>query len=147
MQAKTLAKRKLLVVTRKGLLKSIAKNENILSLLPGALPRGLLGFGRGDSHPFFERYKVKPKIDLLFDNYDVALKFIERKPAWALVPDWIAEEYADNVEPFRAEKIYEHLEITSIRSKSRPATLLAELVEQEIEEIFQSDRRSKSKSF
>jgi DNA-binding transcriptional LysR family regulator len=141
-ESSTLGRRKLLAVVHKGvgIGKKKTKEEvlQVLSDLPASLPRGLLGFGYGETHPFFKRYKIEPQVDLLYDHYEVALAYLSAKPAWALLPDWIVEK-GSAFEALRSEDIFESLEITGVWAKNRTPSPLTKLVESEIKARLQGN--------
>ena len=103
-----------------------------LESVPASLPKGLLGFGYGETHPFFERYQFKPNVSLLYDNYEVALSFISAKPAWALLPDWIVEKFPMQIQAIGGGEIFESLEITAVWPKNRFLSPVAKLIEMEM---------------
>ncbi len=143
-----LANRKLLVVVHRRIsnkfknpASEVAKG---LSLMPASLPRGLLGFGQGETHPFFERHKIRPNVALLYDNYDVALSFVEATSSWALLPDWIAEHYSENFRTIASDVLFESLEISGVRAKNRLVSPIKKIVETELISSLQiSLKRSK----
>jgi DNA-binding transcriptional LysR family regulator len=136
-----LARKKLLIAvsrdhsSRKG--NSKVDWVQYLNSIPASLPHGLLGFGHGESHPFFERHRIKPNVSLLYDNYQVAVEFISTKPAWALLPDWICDRHLRTIYQVRPKELFEHLEITAVWSKNRIHSPIAKLVENEMKASIQ----------
>src|SRR5262249_29727615 len=42
-----------------------------------------------ETHPVFEKFGLAPRVDLIFDNYEVALRKISDSNAWGFLPDWL----------------------------------------------------------
>ena len=144
LESSRLALRKLILVVRKGTRinnKSSAEIVRTISSMPASLPRGLLGFGHGQTHPFFERHKIEPKVSLLYDNYEVAIAFILANPAWALLPDWIAERHSEWIQPLAREEFFEPLEVTAVWPKNRNLSPIAKLLEAEMKMSLQASSK------
>lgn len=136
----TLSKRKLLAAVSKTrwrwIDKTMEESLETLSSMPTALPRDLLGFGHGETHPFYERHKIRPNHSLLYDNYEVAITFITNNPAWALLPDWVCELFSDVIKPVHPDRLYEPLEITAIWPKRRRLSPITKLLDAELKAAF-----------
>ena len=46
---------------------------------------------RCDSHPMFSKYKIKPRINMLWDSDAVGSKVLQTTESWTLMPDIIAD--------------------------------------------------------
>ncbi len=58
------------------------------------------GIENCENHPAFARLRIQPKINNMFDSYDVAIQFLKGSQAWALLPDFIAYAHRGEIETY-----------------------------------------------
>lgn len=56
---------------------------------PAVLPKAFQGIDNCERPKEFERFGLDPEVGLIFDSYEVAVRWILSTNAWGLVPDWI----------------------------------------------------------
>jgi len=103
-----------------------------LSALPATLPKSFTGIDNCETHPAFVRHGIEPRVDLVYDSYEVAVAKIRASDAWSLLPDWVVRReklYLIEIEGWEAP-----YEVAAIWPRSRPLTralsrLLDRLVE------------------
>lgn len=133
LESKVLTKSKLLIVTHEkyklGSIKTKKEAIEKLAHLSAGLPNTLLGFGSSTSHPFFKRTKIQPKVDFLYDNYELAIQYLMKNQAWILLPEWIlSKPIAKNLVSILREDIYEPFEISVTYPKNQHLTQSATLM-------------------
>ncbi len=133
LESKVLTKSKLLIVTHEkhklGHIKTKKEVVEKLSHLSAALPNALLGFGSSINHPFFKRTKLQPKVDFLYDNYELAIQYLMKNQAWALLPEWIlSRPIARNLACILPEDFFETFEVSVAYPKSHYLTQSALLM-------------------
>lgn len=143
LESRVLAKSKLVVVAHeKSKLDSIkTKREAVekLSLLSAALPNMLLGFGSHTGHPFFKRTKIQPKVDFLYDNYELAIQYLAKNSAWVLLPEWVlSRPLSKNLISVLPEDFFEPFEVSVVYPKSHPLTQSASLMINECKDVAQT---------
>jgi LysR family cyn operon transcriptional activator len=92
----TISQCKLVLVAKKShpLLKlPMNKRINALNKLPAVLPKVFEGIEVCEDHPIFDKYGLTPKIQLAFDNYDVAAAFLRDGNAWSFFPQDLLRFY------------------------------------------------------
>lgn len=102
-QSKVIYSGQLVIAVRKHhpLLK-VKPDERIrgVSAYPATLPKSYQGIDNCQSHPVFDQYDVSPHCNLIFDNYEVAVKKLMLSDSWGLLPDWIvARADLDSIVP------------------------------------------------
>jgi DNA-binding transcriptional LysR family regulator len=82
----------LVLAVRKGhpVLKSKKDALKKISAYSAALPKSFHGIENCETHPVFQKHGIQPKVDLIFDNYQIAVEKARLSDSWCLVPDWIA---------------------------------------------------------
>jgi DNA-binding transcriptional LysR family regulator len=58
---------------------------------PATLPKSYQGIDNCETHPNFAKFKIVPQVDLVFDNYEVAIKKVRDSQGWGFFPDWITK--------------------------------------------------------
>lgn len=81
-------------VRRNHPLLKIKKKDQVraISAYSATLPKSYQGIDNCQTHPVFDQFNLNPQIDLIFDNYEVAVEKIRLSDAWGLLPDWIVEQ-------------------------------------------------------
>jgi len=59
---------------------------------PATLPKSYQGIDNCQTHPVFAQFNLQPQVDLIFDNYEVAVEKIRLSDAWGLLPCWIVKK-------------------------------------------------------
>lgn len=93
---KTLWEGKLVIAVRKNhpLLKLKGDAQiNSVYAYPCTAAKSYQGIDNCESHPIFEKFGIEPRVDLIFDNYEVAVRKILLSDAWALLPEWIVSRH------------------------------------------------------
>lgn len=57
-----------------------------------------------ESHPVFDRLGFQPRIDVFYDDDDVALQTVLQSEKWAFVPDIVASAHADKLQIIKLPK-------------------------------------------
>jgi DNA-binding transcriptional LysR family regulator len=84
----------LVIAVRKGHpLSKAKKGEGIkkIGAYPASLPKSFQGIENCETHPVFQKHGIQPKVDLIFDNYEIAVEKTRLSDGWTLVPDWIVK--------------------------------------------------------
>jgi DNA-binding transcriptional LysR family regulator len=84
----------LVLAVRKGhpVLKS-KKGEALkkIAAYPACLPKSYQGIENCETHPVFQKHGIQPKVDLIFDSYQIAVEKTRLSDGWSLLPDWIVK--------------------------------------------------------
>lgn len=84
----------LVIAVRKGhplCKKAKADQLKGVSAYPATLPKSYQGIDNCETHPVFGKFGVEPRVDLVFDSYEVALRKIQLSDAWGFLPDWMVD--------------------------------------------------------
>lgn len=84
----------LVIAVRKGhpVLKKRTEALRNIEAYPAALPKSFQGIDNCETHPVFQKYAIAPKVDLIFDNYQIAVEKTLLSDGWSLLPDWIVKQ-------------------------------------------------------
>ena len=63
-----------------------------ISDYPAALAKSFQGVDNCESHPVFGRFDIAPKLEFMFDSYDVAVERLCATDSWSLFPDLLLDE-------------------------------------------------------
>lgn len=63
-----------------------AKRVEALSRFPAAAPKAFQGIEPCETHPLYARLCLTPRIDFVFDSYDVVTEYLTVSDAWSLIP-------------------------------------------------------------
>jgi DNA-binding transcriptional LysR family regulator len=63
-----------------------------LSGYPAALAKSFQGIDNCESHPAFGRFNIEPKLEFMFDSYDVGVERLCATDSWSLFPDLLLED-------------------------------------------------------
>jgi DNA-binding transcriptional LysR family regulator len=63
-----------------------------ISDYPAALAKSFQGVDNCESHPVFGRFDIVPKLDFMFDSYEVATERLCATDSWSLFPDLLLDE-------------------------------------------------------
>jgi len=66
-----------------------ADRSKRLSEYPGAAPKSFQGIENCEDHPIYQKLGIKPEFRFVYDNYDLAINYLQTSLGWALIPDWI----------------------------------------------------------
>ncbi len=91
---KTVYEGELVVSVRKGhpLLKKAKPDAiRLLGSYTATLPKSYQGIDNCETHPIFEKFGIVPRVDLVFDNYEVAIRKVRDSDSWTFLPDWVAK--------------------------------------------------------
>lgn len=86
---------RLLIVVRRGhpvLRLKGAKRLAALSQYPASFGKSYEVISSCEIHPELERYNLKPKIQLSYDSYSVAVSAIKHSDSWSLLPEWVVDQ-------------------------------------------------------
>lgn len=67
----------------------LKKGRPALDEFPAVLPKSFQGIDNCERPAAFDRYGIDPRVELVFDNYEVAVRWIQSSNAWGLLPDWV----------------------------------------------------------
>ncbi len=83
----------LVLAVRKGhpVLKKKADALKKIADYPASLPKSFQGIENCETHPVFQKHGIQPKVDLIFDSYQIAVEKTKLSDGWSLLPDWIAK--------------------------------------------------------
>ncbi len=87
----------LVIAVRKGHPVLKTKKTNVLKKIteyPATLPKSFQGIENCETHPVFVKHGIQPKVDLIFDNYEIAVEKTRLSDGWTFLPDWIAKRSA-----------------------------------------------------
>jgi DNA-binding transcriptional LysR family regulator len=128
----------LVISLRKGhplLKKPKADQLRLLAPYPATLPKSYQGIDNCETHPIFEKFNIVPKVDLVFDNYEVAIGKVRHSDAWTFLPDWVATN-AGLTTIVPAEGWNAPVNISALWPKNRILTrVLSHLVDGLVDEI------------
>ncbi len=63
-----------------------------ISDYPAALAKSFQGVDNCESHPAFGRFDIVPRLEFVFDSYDVAVERLCATDSWSLFPDLLLDE-------------------------------------------------------
>jgi DNA-binding transcriptional LysR family regulator len=93
--ARVLYRGQLVLAVRRGhpvLKLPLAARAAKLSDYPAVLAKSFQGVDNCESHPAFGRFDIAPRLEFMFDSYDVAVERLCSTDSWSLFPDLLLEE-------------------------------------------------------
>jgi DNA-binding transcriptional LysR family regulator len=90
-ETEVLVRGRLVVAVRPGhpiLERSAKKRPAALQAYPHASVRAYFGTASCEDHPLLAKWKAVGRTPFYFDSYDIAIRYVERTDAWAIVPEW-----------------------------------------------------------
>ncbi len=129
--SKTIASGELRVVVRPGhplLKKSPADQIRLLSQYPASVARGFQGIESCEDHPFFRENSIRPRVELFYDSYSVAVASCGSSDMWTLMPDFIANRFKDRLTQILPKKPVGEVRVSVVSPKSRVITQTISMV-------------------
>lgn len=113
-----------IAVNAKHPLLKLKKTERLkrLAEFKATLPKSYQGIDNCETHPIFEKFNIRPKVDLIFDNYEVAMAKVANSDAWGFFPDWILTKCSARLVPIIPEGWDASMNISVIYPSNRIVT-------------------------
>jgi len=112
----------------------VSKKQQIHQLheFPALLPKAYGGIEGCEHHPVVHQYIQNPKIQMIYDSYEVAKEMLICSNAWSLIPDVFLTHFDYPLKSIEHPKQWDaRYNISFIWSKnSRPSKAIRQLVEQ-----------------
>lgn len=91
-----------------------------------------------EKHPGFQKLKIKPKVTNLFDSYDVAIKALKTNAFWTLLPNFLANNYRDELAFYQPKRWQADYFIAAIWPKNNLRTRGLNIVIDKIKQHLKS---------
>jgi DNA-binding transcriptional LysR family regulator len=103
---------------------------------PACMPRAVHGLGGYQPHPMLARLDVLPRVDLVYDSYDVVLHRLRRSDAWALLPARLLEQPGARLHFIELPRGEPPIVVAAVWPRRRPLNaVLSELVHAVADEL------------
>lgn len=136
---------KLLIFVRKN--HPVLKNPNNqlkrIVEYPAVLPKSFTGIEVCETHPIFKNFDLVPRVDCMFDSYDVAIKKMLFSNSWSLMPDIMGEYMGKEIVAIKLPKAWDatyNISILYPRNKIL-AKILVQMIDQVNKKVLSMKRR------
>lgn len=109
-----------------------------LEIYPAIAALSAQGIDNCEKHPGFQKLKIKPKVTNLFDSYDVAIKALKTNAFWTLLPDFLANNYRDELAFYQPKRWQADYFIAAIWPKNNLRTRGLNIVIDKIKQLLKS---------
>jgi DNA-binding transcriptional LysR family regulator len=89
---------------------------------PASLAKAFSGVDNCESHPVFGRFDIAPKLEFMFDSYDVAVERLCSTDSWSLFPDILLDDAGGRLAAIVPPGWNAELRVTALWPKHRYVT-------------------------
>src|SRR5262249_41050079 len=74
--------------------KPARKRLNLLGEYPASIHKAVQGVDICEDHPMFEKFRIRPLTQSLWDSDDVGIEMIRESDTWSMLPDLVIQRYS-----------------------------------------------------